>query len=247
LRVVSLRWPLVEVVVFTCLVQGSDAPQQIADAIHTACRYSQEVEMLHTLIVARGGGSIEDLWAFNDERVAYAIAGSVLPIVTGIGHETDFTIADFVADLRAPTPSAAAAAVVPDVAEIRARFQHNLEWMAQEMFDRIETERREIAQLRQRLSRLHPSRQIDLQRQRLDDRERRLRHAMSLRLVRLKERGTAGHLRLNALNPHNVLRRGYSIVQQNDDNVVTSPESVTIGEALRVRAAGGEYRVMRTG
>ena len=118
LRVLSARWPLAEVIVFPTLVQGSEAPAQIANAIAAANHYHVAVAPIDTLIVARGGGSIEDLWGFNDERVAYAIAGSALPVVSGVGHETDFTIADFVADLRAPTPSAAAAAATPDRAEM---------------------------------------------------------------------------------------------------------------------------------
>ncbi|MEM7538728.1 MAG: exodeoxyribonuclease VII large subunit [Chloroflexota bacterium] len=147
LRVFHLRWPLIEVVLFPTLVQGHEAPAQIANAIVAANQYSsgqsssndvsnptifEQIlsdqytgahQPLDTLILTRGGGSIEDLWAFNDERVAYAIAQSTLPIVTGIGHEIDFTIADFVADLRMPTPSAAAAAVTPDQAEVRTETE----------------------------------------------------------------------------------------------------------------------------
>ncbi|MCA9972288.1 MAG: exodeoxyribonuclease VII large subunit, partial [Anaerolineales bacterium] len=114
LRVLSARWPLVDVVIFSTLVQGAEAPARIVAAIETANRYSRDVEPIDTLLVARGGGSIEDLWAFNDEGVARAIAASAIPTISGVGHEVDFTIADFVADVRAPTPSAAAAGAVPD-------------------------------------------------------------------------------------------------------------------------------------
>ena len=116
LRVLSGRFPLVEVAVAPALVQGSEAPAAICRAL-AACAAEDDLDLV---IIARGGGSIEDLWAFNDEAVARAIYACPVPVVTGVGHETDFTIADFVADLRAPTPSAAAAAAVPDIAEIAA-------------------------------------------------------------------------------------------------------------------------------
>ncbi|HXF63258.1 MAG TPA: exodeoxyribonuclease VII large subunit, partial [Caldilineaceae bacterium] len=141
LRVLTIRWPLVEVVVFPCPVQGADAPARICEALRCANRYSLNVETLDLLILARGGGSIEDLWAFNDEQVAYAVAASELPVVAGIGHETDFTIVDFVADLRAPTPSAAAAAVAPDQAEARAKIKAALAWMGQRIAQQVEDER----------------------------------------------------------------------------------------------------------
>lgn len=243
LRVFTVRWPLIDVVVFSTLVQGADAPTQIVQAIQCANDYSREVEPLQVLILARGGGSIEDLWAFNDVQVAYAVAGSELPVVTGVGHETDSTIVDFVADLRAPTPSAAAAAVVPDRVEVRTRLAEQVEWMGERLGEQLADEQEGLEQRMLRLRRVHPRRQLDLGRQRLDERERRLGLAVQRRLERDKHRAAAAQGRLSALNPVAVLGRGYSIVQRAGGEVVLGPEQVASGERLTVRAAGGSYRV----
>ena len=244
LRVIAARWPLLEVVLFPCLVQGSEAPGQIAEMIRTANRYHADKMPLDLLIVARGGGSIEDLWAFNDERVAYAIFESALPVVTGIGHEVDFTIADFVADVRAPTPSAAAAMVTPDQNEIRMRLSSTLGWMADELESLVSGERRQMSGVAQRLARLHPQRMLDQRRQQLDERERRLHFTARRRLDRLQDRVSAANLHLVALNPTRVLARGYSIVQHEDGRVVTGPAEVLPSERLQVTAAGGGYEVV---
>lgn len=244
LRVLAARWPLVEVILFPTLVQGSDAPAQIVAALANAAHYHREVEPLETLIVARGGGSIEDLWSFNDEAVAHAIADFPVPVVSGVGHETDFTIADFVADLRAPTPSAAAAAVVPDQVEARGQIATVLEWMAERMLGRVEVEGRDLAQARGRMDRLHPQRRIDQRRQSLDDRERRLHPLANRLIVRERERVRAREQRLVALSPQGVLERGYSIVRRDSGAVVSAASQVQMGEQLQVRAAQGEYRVV---
>jgi exodeoxyribonuclease VII large subunit len=247
LRVIAARWPLLEVVLFPCLVQGSEAPGQICEQIRCANRYHFEQEPLDLLILARGGGSIEDLWAFNDEQVAYAIYESHLPVITGIGHETDFTIADFVADVRAPTPSAAAAVVTPDRNEVRQRLASAVNWMAEEVYSRIEGERRHMTSLEHRLVRMHPQRMLDQRRQQLDDREHRLHWMVRRRLDRLHERVDLVGQKLEALNPMRVLARGYSVVQHIDGGVVTDPSQVREHERLRVAAAGGSYEVIAAG
>jgi exodeoxyribonuclease VII large subunit len=243
LRVIYARWPLLDVILFPCLVQGSEAPLQIAEMVRSANRFSAKEEPLDLLVVARGGGSIEDLWAFNDERVAYAIFESELPIVTGIGHEVDFTIADFVADVRAPTPSAAAAIVTPDQYEVRVRLASTVEWMADQAEQMVDGERRQMRAIEQQLSRLHPQRMLDLRRQRLDERERRLHWMANRRMDRFHERIGAAQQQLEALNPQRVLARGYSIVQHSSGHVVYGPADVTVHDRLQVRAAGGGYDV----
>ena len=184
LRVLSARWPLVEVIVFHTLVQGIDAPRQIVEAIARANAYSAQTAPLDLLILARGGGSIEDLWAFNDRGVAYAIAGSALPVISGVGHEVDFTIADFVADLRAPTPSAAAAAATPSREERLNWLRDCYSGLAQAAAARLSQEERHLEQAVRRLQRVHPCRRLDLQLQRLDDRQRRLQQVIDRRLER---------------------------------------------------------------
>lgn len=241
LRTLAARWPLVEVLIFPTLVQGAEAPSRIVAAIEAANRYSADVATIDTLIVARGGGSIEDLWAFNDELVAMAVAGSAIPIIAGVGHETDFTIIDFVADLRAPTPTAAAVAAVQPRIEEHAQMLARVHNVERRVVQRIVQERRALDRLRARLHRIHPQRQLDLQRQRLDERERRLHQSIQRSLDRCRERRLAAVQRLEALNPLRVLGRGYSIVQRSDGVVVTAPEMVKEGDHLVVRAAGGEY------
>lgn len=247
LRVLAARWPPAEVIVFPTLVQGGEAPAQIVAALANANRYAVEVAPVDVILLVRGGGSIEDLWAFNDERVAQAVAESALPVVAGVGHETDFTIADFVADVRAPTPSAAAAAVTPDRAEHAARMAVLARTLAGDARARLSAEARHLEQRTLRLARLHPQRLLDLRRQQVDDRLRRLHDAARRRFDRAHDRTAAAALRLDALNPQRVLERGYSIVQRADGRIVTAPEQAPAGAVLTVRAAGGSYAVQRTG
>jgi exodeoxyribonuclease VII large subunit len=243
LRTLAVHWPLVEVLIFPTLVQGADAPPRIVTAIAQANRYHSEVAPIDTLIVARGGGSIEDLWAFNDEQVAMAVATSAIPVVSGVGHETDFTIVDFVADLRAPTPTAAAVATVQGRADYHARLMARVQHVEQRVIQRLGEERRVLERLDARLHRIHPQRQLDQQRLRLDERERRLHLAVKRALVQRSERRLAAVQRLEALNPLRVLGRGYSIIQRMDRVVVTAPAMVKAGDRLAVRSAGGAYSV----
>ena len=243
LRVLAARWPLVEVILFPTLVQGGEAPARIAAMLQTANRYSEEVQPLDLLILARGGGSIEDLWAFNDEQVAYAVAGSRLPVVTGVGHETDATIVDFVADLRAPTPSAAAAAVTPDRSEVQAQLAVVEQAMITQALGLIASARRDLRSAERRLALLNPQRKLDQYRQRLEDRTLRLQSALATRLARRREQWRTSSLRLAALSPRQVLARGYSIVLAEDGRVVTGPIGLVPGQALRIQAAEGAYGV----
>ncbi len=246
LRVLTLRWPLVQVVLFPTLVQGSEAPAQIAAALRMASQYSTTVEPLDTLILARGGGSIEDLWAFNDERVAYAIVESTCPVVTGVGHETDFTIADFVADVRAPTPSAAAAIVIPDRTEALEQLAATQQWLDRWINQRLQQEHQEFTHAQARLRRIAPSRQLDRRRQQVDERLRHLDHIIQRKVERWQDRTNLAQARLEALSPVNVLRRGYSIVQRADKTIVTTPAMVSPDEQLEVHSSGGSYQVRVT-
>ncbi|CAI8742406.1 exodeoxyribonuclease VII large subunit [Methylocaldum szegediense] len=174
LTVLKRRYPTAPVIVFPVKVQGTEAKQEIVNALATADR----LKLCDVLIVARGGGSLEDLWAFNEEIVARAIFKCETPVVTGIGHEIDSTIADFVADLRAPTPSAAAEAVAPDSAVLLARFQRLDQQICQRMKAILERHRETLRVLGKRLRQEHPSRRLQTQNQRLDQLELRLGHAI---------------------------------------------------------------------
>ncbi len=160
LRTLAARYPLASVVLAPCTVQGTDAPPAICAALQLLNRWSAERETLDVIIVARGGGSIEELWAFNDERVARAIAASAVPVISGVGHETDFTIADFTSDLRAPTPTAAATACTPDLRELRPALAEMAATARAAMAGRVVTEREELGRLAARTQRVSPARRL---------------------------------------------------------------------------------------
>jgi exodeoxyribonuclease VII large subunit len=214
LKVAGRRWPLAEVLLAPSRVQGEGAAAEIAEAIALANR----VPGADFLVVARGGGSLEDLWAFNEEIVARAIFGSALPVVSAVGHEIDTTVADLVADVRAPTPSAAGEMCVPDVAEIAAGLDGLRDRMARALTARVRDARAGLDRLADRALRALAT---DLDRRRRD-------------LARLAAQ-------LEALSPLGVLARGYSLTQRLEDGaVVRSPADAPAGTRLRTRLAGGE-------
>jgi exodeoxyribonuclease VII large subunit len=241
LRTLSRRFPLVSVLLAPCAVQGDAAPASIVTAIQALNRWSKEREPLDAIIVARGGGSLEELWAFNDERVARAIAGSSIPVITGVGHETDFTIADFVADLRAPTPTGAATAAVPDMRELRMALATLFDAAQNEIESRLEAERSYTQALATRLERLSPERRIAEDRQRLDELQRRAALAIANRLATWHERVQARQHFLEGIHPANVMARGYAIVTRAGGEVVNSRKQVTHGERIRVQVSDGTF------
>jgi len=226
------------VVLAPAVVQGVDAPPQIAAAL-AALNALGNVDVI---IVARGGGSLEDLWAFNDEQVARAIVASAAPVISAVGHETDFTIADFVADLRAPTPSAAAELVAPDVRDLRQQLAAN-EARLGETVQRLLTDLRgEMDERFRLLRRFSPDQVIARQRQRLDELARVAAASATHRLLLERERAAALAARLATLSPFATLGRGYAIVRRADGGaVVTQVAQVTAGDALAIRVADGEF------
>lgn len=237
-RTLRLRCPLVRLVLAPALVQGDGAAEQVATAIDRLST-SGEVD---TIIVARGGGSLEELWAFNEEVVARAIARSLVPVVTGIGHETDFTIADFVADMRASTPTAAAMAAAPDAAAWQVALQEDVERMAYVVRARLQQEERRLSTSRRELEKSSPSRILAVARQRVDESQHQLdatqRHLMQLHQEHL--RGTA--LRLHALSPLLTIGRGFAVVRRSTDgHRVTSVADITPGQSLSIQVADGSF------
>jgi exodeoxyribonuclease VII large subunit len=222
-------------------VQGADAPPGIVAALDLLNRWSVEREPLDAIMVARGGGSLEELWAFNDERVARAIAASAVPVITGVGHETDFTIADFVADLRAPTPTGAATLAVPDGRELSATVAGLLTQANRAIIGRLAAEQARVENLTARLRRVSPAARLATDRQRVDDLARRASLAMAGRLRHDRERLRGQQLRLAALDPTQVLARGYAIVARPDGVVIRSVTQVAAGDPLRVRVADGAF------
>ena len=240
-NVLRRRYPLVEVVLAPTLVQGEEAPGQIVAAIQALNR-EPPGSAVDVILVARGGGSLEELWAFNDERVVRAIAASRAPVVTGVGHETDFTLADFAADVRAPTPSAAAEIITPDVAELRQTVDALAAELTQTMEDHIAAARSELDALRRAMRALSPVSQIARAQERAADLQARLESAFAARLDLWREQVHGLRGRLDAVGPQATLERGYAIVRRKRDGaVVRSTRDAAPGDALAVRVADGEF------
>ncbi len=238
LNVLARRYPLAQVVFSPTLVQGDQAAPQIVAALQALNEHTD----VDVIIIARGGGSLEDLWAFNDERVARAIAASRVPVISGVGHEVDFTIADFAADVRAPTPSAAAELAVPDRAELQATVHGQRMRLSGALQRRLAERRQSLDYLTQALQRNSPLGRIQSLRQRVDELSQaggvRLRHLLALRREQLN--GLAG--RLATLSPFATLERGYAIVRHGDTwRVVTSVGQVSPGESIAIRVRDGEF------
>ncbi|HET9999865.1 MAG TPA: exodeoxyribonuclease VII large subunit [Ktedonobacteraceae bacterium] len=236
LRVLRTRYPLARVILSPALVQGAEAPLAIANALDLLNEHGEA----EVIIVGRGGGSIEELWAFNEEVVARAIARSRIPVISGVGHETDFTIADFVADYRASTPTAAASAAVPDIADWQAdirAYQIDLSSLIEDYFGE---KREELALAARDLQRLNPQFQLDRLRQRLDDTtalmQTRMEHILTLRGERLH--GAA--MQLHALSPLLTVARGYAVARRDaDQHIITSVQQVQPGDDLTIQVTDG--------
>ena len=246
LRTLAARYPLVDVILASASVQGADAPPGIVAALDALNRWAVEQEPLDAILLARGGGSVEDLWAFNDERVARAIVASAVPVITGVGHETDFTIADFAADLRAPTPTGAANLATPDRRELAAAVRGLAVSAQSQIQTHLTAVRSRTDALTQRLGRRSPALHLARDRQRVDDLSRRADLAMAARLRSTREHLRSLSLHLSALDPTAVLSRGYAIITQSDGAVVGSIVQVAAGDALTVRVADGEFGVVVT-
>lgn len=235
IRVLGKRWPLSKVVVLPVSVQGKEAPPQLVGAI----RYANRYRVADLIITGRGGGSMEDLWAFNDERVARAIYASEIPVISAVGHEPDVTIADFVADLRAATPSNGAELAVPDQMDVRERLRSLQSRMEQILTRRLRQERQHLHQLASRRVLEDPTVTVAQKRLLCDALSRRLLNASMQQLQRRREDFVRLCASLDALSPLKVLSRGYSVVRKNEGSVVRSGEEVTVGEMLAINLAHG--------
>ena len=237
LNTLRRRFPLVEVVLAPTTVQGEEAPAGIVTAIQALNRLVQ----LDVIIVARGGGSIEDLWAFNDERVARAIATSAIPVISGVGHETDFTIADFVSDLRAPTPTAAAELATPNRADLQIATNEIHNRMLRAIQSQLSGWRWSFDRLRSALALRSPTGRVRSDRQRLDDQARQLSTILAHQLTLRRARLSAMDDKLTALDPISILRRGYALVTHPDGSLVRSVKQVHPGAPLTIRLHDGSF------
>ena len=235
-RILGARWPMAEVFVLPVRVQGAEAPGELCAALAWTNRH----RVADLIITGRGGGSMEDLWAFNDENVARTIYHSDIPVISAVGHEPDVTIADFVADLRAATPSNAAELAVPDQNDVAVQLRQMAGRMAQAMGRRLEAARRELDRASQCRALQNPMNYVDDKRMLLDYQREKLASGLTASLSRERERFAALASKLDALSPLKVLGRGYAIPQKEDGGVVRSTTGVIPGDALRLRVADGE-------
>jgi len=233
------RYPLVEVVLAPTPVQGEEAPVGII----TALRDIVNIAHPEVIILARGGGSIEDLWAFNDEGVARAIAASPVPVITGIGHETDFTIADFVADLRAPTPTAAAELATPNQADLRLDLAELNGQLNSLLLTAHSEFRWSLKEVQNRLERNSPLARVNSNMQRVDELDHRLTASIQHRLQLDQTHLKGLSQRMAALSPMAVLERGYAIVTNRGGQSISKVSQVGKGEALNVQVSDGNFDV----
>jgi exodeoxyribonuclease VII large subunit len=243
LNTLRRRLPLVEVILAPTPVQGEEAPAAIVSALQNLNRVVEP----DVILLARGGGSIEDLWAFNDERVVRAVTGSRAAVITGVGHETDFTLADFAADLRAPTPTAAAELATPfTVLDMKAHLVEMGRVLTGGMMALIQQTRESMAWQESHLRFASPVRRLQTERQRLDELNHSWNTAQAHRLEIAAEKLGGIEHRLQALSPLAVLQRGYAVITKNK-KVLTSVSQIRVEDILHVRIKDGEFDTRVTG
>ena len=238
IRILRRRYPLAKVILLPVRVQGAEAPPEIAGAI----RYADKWKIGDVIITGRGGGSMEDLWAFNDERVARAIYDSDIPVISAVGHEPDVAISDFVADRRASTPSNAAEIAVPDMAELLRTLDAAHSRMTQSIRRDIAAHSRRLESLSKKRVLTDPTAYLADRRQDVDHMTHRLCAAMRVVTDVQNRRFGALAASLDALSPLKVLGRGYALAQRPDGTVLRSADQARIGETLRLRLADGALR-----
>lgn len=239
LNILGRRFPYAEVTLYPALVQGEGAEASVMSGIEYFNRMTEGAP--DVLIIGRGGGSIEDLWAFNGEKLARTIAASHIPIISAVGHETDFTIADFVADLRAPTPSAAAELAVPDSARLAVQLSNVGARLSSLLGAKLEHEKTRLAALASRRSLTDPSFMLDMRRTALLMSEERLGNVWSSRLRAARSRFATALASLDAMNPLAVLSRGYAAVHSEDGKkVITDVGGLTPGDRIRLSMRDGD-------
>lgn len=241
LNVLGRRYPLARVLLAPTAVQGNAAPPGIVAAL-AALNARADIDVI---LLVRGGGSLEDLWAFNDERVARAVAASRLPVISGVGHETDFSLADFAADHRAPTPSAAAEVATPDLADLRIALTQQHTRLERAWAAGLDARREQVAALRRTLLHLSPDARLSSGRQRVDDLAAQADRALAHRLELAGQRVAGLAARLAALDPEAVLARGYAIVRARETgSVIASAGQAQPGLALSVQLRDGAFEAV---
>jgi len=240
LSTLARRAPHIPIVIYPTLVQGPDAPAGIISALKAA----EKEQAVDVILLVRGGGSIEDLWAFNDEKLAYAISESSIPIVSGVGHETDVTIADFVADLRAPTPTGAAELAAPRRDQMLQELDAIMQALLQRVSQRVEREAQTLDQLALRLSHALPN--PDRMREQIANWQNRLNQAWTVSTDVWRRNHSHYQSQLEMLNPQRTLERGYAVIlskQEKAMHAVRNPKDLNTEDTFQVRVAEGQAEV----
>ena len=243
LRILRKRYPMTKVYLLPVRVQGTEAPGEIASAI----RYANHYRLADLLIVGRGGGSIEDLWAFNDERVAYAIYESVIPVISAVGHEPDVTISDYVADLRAATPSNAAELAVPDQDALRQTLDSLNGSMASSLNRHLKSARQQLNMLSASPALRTPTAYLDRKRKDVELLANRLVSAQTKTIDRRKQQYIGLTAKLDAMSPLKVLTRGYAMAQTGDGTVLRSVQQIEQGDEIKISLSDGCVNATVTG
>lgn len=236
-NILTRRFPSVDIVLCPVLVQGAGAPEQLINAVNLFNEY----DCADVIIIGRGGGSIEDLWAFNDENLAYAIYASNIPVISAVGHETDFTICDFVSDLRAPTPSAAAELAVPDREELLAYYNSQRQYINSLIDNKLSFYNKKLSDIRTAMSVNSPEKRIGLLSSKLDNLSKRaqlsINDTFNLKSDSVKKLGA----KLETLNPVSVLNRGYAIAQKDSTNI-NSVKELKIDDEIKLTLKDGTVK-----
>ena len=233
-RILGRRFPCAEMILYPAQVQGEGAAEQLASGI----LFFNAYDMVDVIIIGRGGGSMEDLWEFNSELLARTVADSRVPVISAVGHESDFTICDFVADRRAPTPSGAAELAVPDRAELKRQLGHLAARMQQCIGRRLALERSRLAGFAASRALAKPEALLDPIRLKLDEKAGRLDRAAAQKLERLRTELARECARLEELNPLTVLARGYAVVTK-DEKTLTHAADAAVGDEIGIRLSDG--------
>lgn len=237
MNVTYRRFPSMRLALFPVSVQGTEASGQIAEAFH----FVNEHRLCDVIILARGGGSLEELWAFNEERTARAIHASEIPVISAVGHETDFTISDFVADLRAPTPSAAAELAVPELQALRISLTGAYNSILQNTERLLTMKRKELSVLRENVFFKRPAEMLQPKKMRLDSITERFRLQTEAAMQKRRHTLKVAEARLEALSPMKVLERGYAVIRKEDGSVVSSSGMLGQDETFNVTLRDGTF------
>lgn len=237
IRILRRRYPLAKVILLPVRVQGAEAPAEIAGAI----RYADRWQIGDVIITGRGGGSLEDLWAFNDERVARAISACKIPVISAVGHEPDVTISDFVADVRASTPSHAAETAVPDQMELRRFLLSSQQRLTKSQEKRLAAERQRLADFAAKRCLTEPTAFIQDKRMELVHRQQRLGDLSQGQLVRKRQRFAAISAALDAMSPLKVLGRGYAVARDAEGRILKTYRDISVGDTVTVTLGEGGF------